>query len=245
MSTARNYTSKIDTILGFALTTALLGMLAFSTYRIFIAPLIASYETEYAKIRLGGDFEVGQWKEPIPADLTAFMLFQSESISRIEESSTVASHNGYNANVSIKGIDGNYPLYGQLQLVKGDKPPFYYNSALELHGAAVDRRTIELLHLKMGDQFRIARGKFEVTAVIIDEPDPTSGKMALLPRIIISAKGFGATGVIDETPQKVVYRARAKLPADNPIEAVKLRYSSGFHYPEWWWRNWDKSPEPK
>ena len=246
MSTTRHSNSKIDRFITVFLTCALVGMLSFSAFRIIMLPVVERWETEYAKIRMGGDFEVGRWGEPLPADLTAFMLFQGAQISRIAEASTVAKHSPYNANVSIKGIDDNYPLYGKLQLARGDRPfPFFYDHVKNIHGAAIDGRVIKMLHLKVGDQFKVGNATFEVTAIIIDEPDPTAGKMALLPRIIMSTRAFAHTGVIDDTPQKTLFRCRARLPADNTLEMVKKHYSSGFHYPQWWWRNWDKSPEPK
>ena len=120
------------------------------------------------KAKIGGDFEVGQWGTPLPYDLTAFMLFASKDISRIQEASLAANHGGYYANVSIKGIDNSYPLYGSLQMETGKNIyPFAYDATQKVHGAVVDKRTLKVLNLKMNDRFTVGKTNFAVTGILI------------------------------------------------------------------------------
>lgn len=193
-----------------------------------------------AKVRMGGDVEIGRWEEPLPFDLTAFLLFKSKNISRVQEASLTANYGSYYANVSIKGIDTNYPLYGTLQMETGNNIyPFAYDPGQKLHGAVVDKRTLKRLNIKMGDNFTIGRGRFTVTGILIAEPDPATGRMAELPRVIISTQGFRATGVAEDMPERTFFRCRGKLDPNFTLEQVEDEYSRYFPFPNWGWRNAD------
>ena len=241
MSSAHRRPRQIAAIANLLFTCFYTCGLVFAVGYVLYVPIAR----EADRTKIGGDYEVAQWKEPIPYNLSSFMLFNAKNISRVEEASAIASHGRYNANVSIKGIDAQYPLYGSLQLLKGSRPyPFFYDPKEFVHGAVVDYHTIKALRLKIGDRFRVAKGNFEVTGVILSEPDPALGKMALLPRIIVSNNGFSDTQVFEDTPQKTLFRCRAILGPRNDLQDIKEHYSYLFHYPTWGWRNWDKSPAP-
>lgn len=195
-----------------------------------------------AKMRMGGDVEIGRWEEPLPFDLTAFLLFKSKNISRVQEASLTANHGSYYANVSIKGIDTHYPLYGTLQMETGDNIyPFAYDPKQKLHGAVVDKKTLNRLNMKLGDSFIIGRGSFSVTGILIAEPDPATGRMAELPRVIISTRGFHDTGVAEDMPERTFFRCRGKLAPDFALEQIEDEYSRYFPFPNWGWRNADGS----
>ncbi|NBX02668.1 MAG: hypothetical protein EBR02_01110 [Alphaproteobacteria bacterium] len=196
------------------------------------------------KVRIGGDVEIADW-HPIPVDLTSFLLFLSHdaTISRVAETSTPAKHGKIAANVSLKGVDMHYPLYGKLQLKAGTtRHPFFINKKAKIYGAALDKNALKALGLKMGEIFSIGESKFQVTSFIINEPDPATGAMALLPRIIVDAAALSATISYVENQKNILFRCRVRLPTGFSITKLEESLFSQFESPTWGWRSW-KNPE--
>ncbi len=95
--------------------------------------------------------------------------------------------------IEAKGVDGAYPLIGQLVLEDGVALP----DAISGRGAAVDPILIERLGLERGDRFQLGTAEVEVRAVIRTEPDKIAERLAFGPRVMISLDTLIASGLAD------------------------------------------------
>ncbi len=95
--------------------------------------------------------------------------------------------------VEAKGVDGNYPLIGTLDLQDGVAPA----DALAGRGAAVDPILVEQLGLKRGDRFRLGTIEVELRALIRNEPDKITERLAFGPRVMVSIDTLLASGLAD------------------------------------------------
>src|SRR5690606_10060511 len=93
--------------------------------------------------------------------------------------------------IEAKGVDGAYPLIGQIVLEDGVALP----DAISGRGAAVDPILIERLGLERGDRFQLGTAEVEVRAVIGTEPDKIAERLAFGPRVMISLDTLIASGL--------------------------------------------------
>lgn len=110
--------------------------------------------------------------------------------------------------VEAKGVDGNYPLIGALDLQDGVAPA----DALAGRGAAVDPILIEQLGLKRGDRFRLGTIEVELRALIRNEPDKITERLAFGPRVMVSIDTLLASGLAD-IGSLTKWRYAVRLPA--------------------------------
>lgn len=128
---------------------------------------------------------------------------------------TVASNGGngrHRSLVELKGVDGSYPLYGEVTL----SPPMPLPDALNRQGdgswgAVVDKNLLLRLKLAIGDKIRIGVATFTITATIAHEPDRVASVLSLGPRVMVMTKALAGTGLIQPGSQ-IHYHTRALLP---------------------------------
>ena len=96
--------------------------------------------------------------------------------------------------VEAKGVDGAYPLIGQLVLEDGATLD---QAVLAGPGAAVDPILLERLGLKRGDRFRLGTTEVEIRAVIKTEPDKIADRLSFGPRVMVSVDTLTASGLAD------------------------------------------------
>lgn len=149
--------------------------------------------------------------------------------------------------VELKGVDGAYPLAGELRLVRGSEPgsasragggdpkqrpgqasgagrtdagaPILPAEALAGRSAAVDPILLERLSLKTGDRMRLGLAEVEVRAVVAGEPDRINDRMTFGPRVLVSNETLLASGLAD--PGSLV-RWRYALQLSGPTDAANL-----------------------
>jgi putative ABC transport system permease protein len=111
---------------------------------------------------------------------------------------------------SIKAVESSYPLRGA---VKRSSVPFATDEldieAVEsgpLPGQLwVDSRLLPLLNIKLGDTIDVGDGSFEVSHILIEEPDSGSSFSAFGARILMNWSDLPASGVI-QPGSRVSYR---------------------------------------
>jgi len=110
--------------------------------------------------------------------------------------------------VEAKGVDGNYPLIGTLDLQDGVTQA----DALAGRGAAVDPILVEQLGLKLGDRFQLGTIEVELRALIHSEPDKIAERLAFGPRVMVSTDTLIASGLAD-IGSLTKWRYAVRLPA--------------------------------
>lgn len=105
--------------------------------------------------------------------------------------------NGEAALVEIKGVDGNYPLVGQVAL----DPPLPLGAALEQRegrfGFVADAALITELGLSPGDLVEIGNASFELRARLVTEPDRLAAGIGLGARVLMSRAGLTEAGIVE------------------------------------------------
>ncbi|MFM7083610.1 MAG: ABC transporter permease, partial [Hyphomicrobium sp.] len=119
--------------------------------------------------------------------------------------------------VELKAVDDLYPLVGELKIKAPDKP-----QAILGKGLIVDPMLLQRLSLKVGDRLQIGRGDFLVAAELQSEPDGLADRVAYGPRVFLSLKQLGETGLV-EPGALIRWRYALLLPESSttPYDALK------------------------
>jgi len=131
----------------------------------------------------------------------------------VEFSSVIATDNGIQLS-SIKAVNEQYPLRGEL---KSAAEPF----AEETPGggpkpgeAWVEARLLTALSLKVGDSIDVGMKTLHLTRILTYEPDRAGNFYSLTPRVMINLADLDATGVV-QPGSRVSYRELWRAPPDS------------------------------
>lgn len=122
----------------------------------------------------------------------------------VEFSSVVATEQAVEL-ASVKAVDSNYPLRGQL---RSAAEPY----AAETEGGApgpgeawVEPRLLSALNLSIGDSVDIGLKRLRLARVLTYEPDRAGNFYSLTPRVMINLEDLPATGVV-QPGSRVTFR---------------------------------------
>lgn len=186
------------------------------------------------RVLLGGDVDLAFTHRHASAEQLEWLRANTASISEITELRTMARRigGGQQRLVELKGVDGNYPLYGGLKLrgdaslaslLKRDGPTW---------GAAVDPRVLDHLDLRLGDQFTVGDSRFTVAGIIEREPDRGTRAFRLGPRVIVSSDALAETGLI-QPGSLIRYHYRLALPEGANLRAWRSQLETRFAGAGW------------
>jgi putative ABC transport system permease protein len=188
---------------------------------------------------LGGDAEMSFTYRFASAEERAFMERVAEQVSETVDfrSMVTLERNGETerALTQVRGIDGAYPLYGEVVL----DPPMPLDEALaarELPGIVMQRLLVDRLALSVGDTVRLGTQDFELRAVLMSEPDGAAGGFALGPRSIVRLDALEASGLLEPgTLFDTDYRLR--LPANADLATLEAEAEALFADSGMRWRD--------
>ncbi|MBV0910869.1 ABC transporter permease [Anianabacter salinae] len=123
----------------------------------------------------------------------------------------------------IKGVDGAYPLLGEVQL----DPPMPLDQALAGDSAVMDRVLIDRLGLAVGDTFRLGSKDFTLSAVLTREPDNTVGGLELGPRTLVRTEALDGSGLL-ATGTLFESQYRLNLPEGASLDELKRQTETRF-----------------
>ena len=107
--------------------------------------------------------------------------------------------------VEVKGVEKNFPLYGDFRLEDGR--PFDF-SLIEQGGAVVAPQLLERLNLRIGDRVKIGDREFEIRGVTRQEPG-SAGGFRLGPRVFVehaALESAGLTGFGSRARRKILFK---------------------------------------
>ncbi|MCF3932284.1 FtsX-like permease family protein [Acuticoccus sp. M5D2P5] len=122
--------------------------------------------------------------------------------------------------VELKGVDGAYPLYGDLVLRSGGTLDRAFASTTDAVPAVVDESLMTTSALSVGDRFGLGRLTVEIVDVIEREPDRLSGGIAFGPRVMIPVGALADSGLV-ATGSLVRWRY-AIVGADGPLDDAAI-----------------------
>jgi putative ABC transport system permease protein len=115
--------------------------------------------------------------------------------------------------VELKSIEGEYPFYGDLVL----DPPLEQTQPLStLLGedrVVVAPDLLSRLDLRIGDQLRIGVARFEISGVVLSEPDRVGMALTMGPRVFVSGRGL-ARADLERFGSRITYRTLVRLPTE-------------------------------
>ena len=145
--------------------------------------------------------------------------------------------------ISLKGVDGNYPLYGSVEL----SPDIPLSEALAvdrgLPGAVIQEQLAIRLDLEPGDTFGLGTGRYRVSAILEDEPDASGLGGLLAPRVIVSTEMLEGSGFLG-TGSQFNTSYRLKLPRETDLEQIRTETRTQFANAGAEWRD-RNNPDPR
>ncbi len=215
-----------------------LSCLALGTAAIaMIGSLAASIERgldEQGQPLLGGDIEFSLvHRGTTPAEY-AFISSQGR-VSKVATLRAMAVAGEATTLVEAKSVDGNYPLYGTLDLSEGSAD---FGAQGGVFGAVADPLLMGRLGLKVGDNIKIGTIEIAIRGLIKTEPDRISDGIILGPRLLMSQQGLEATGLI-QPGSLITWRYRVKLGDPAQMQAVLDEAKTIF--PDSGWRMRDRN----
>lgn len=152
---------------------------------------------------------------PISPDLIAQAQRQGLVISRQTRFGTMAFSDSAMQLVSVKSVEGNFPLRGELSL----KTPTGMHHQVLPGELWLDERLFGLLNVKPGDSLAIGDAELVVSGTIVQEPELSFNPFSQMPAVMIHADDLARTGAI-QPGSRVSYRAYFNG-ADNQLAALQ------------------------
>jgi len=188
-----------------------------------LAGSLADGLARQGRVILGGDLSFSRMHQPIEPNERA-VLQRYGTVSAVMTMRAMArTADGRAALADVKAVDGLYPLTGAVTL----DPAMPLADALaprdgiqgSIYGAAAAADFLTRLSLKPGDRITIGGATFELRAALASEPDKLAGGIGFGPRLIMSADGLAATGLI-QPGSLVRYTYRVALPQNGNGDAT-------------------------
>src|SRR6185312_1821102 len=181
---------------------------------------------DQGRILLGGDVSVRLVHRAASERERSFLDRQgtvSETISMraMAYAQDSEKHNQNRQLVELKAVDGRWPLFGVPQFTPAQS--LYDAIACEedgICGAVAEQTFLDRLHVKRGDLIKLGNATFRIMGALDKEPDRISTGFSLGPRLLISAKGLPATGLV--SPESLVdysYRIALSGAPSDPVQA--------------------------
>lgn len=173
---------------------------------------------------LGGDAEIEFTYRFADEAETEWMLAAAETVSEVVEfrsmAATDADGEAVRGLTQLKAVDGEYPLYGAVEL----RPPVSLEEALSTRdgfpGAVMHPTLAERLGMVPGDTFSLGTKEFRLSATLEREPDSATAGIGLGPRTIVRSEDLEGTGLI--TPGSLFStKYRMVLPESADLGALK------------------------
>jgi putative ABC transport system permease protein len=140
---------------------------------------------------LGGDIDLRLSSREITDTQRSFIESKS-TLSHISELRAMANSSQDRRLIELKAVDDLYPLVGSMDL----SPKIDLKTALENHGALVEKGLLERLKIQIGDSVQIGKATFVVRAVISKEPDRIASVINFGPRVLISMDALMDTELV-------------------------------------------------
>jgi putative ABC transport system permease protein len=199
-----------------------LGVAALAAVGSLSAALVSGL-AERGQSILGGDVQltVAQ-REATPEELAAFR--RQGQLSHVTRMRAMAARldGAESVLVELKGVDGAYPLYGNLRLQPGALAPRPSGDQVAIGPELADR-----LQVRIGERIRIGNAELRIIGFIAEEPDRVGQGFTLGSTALVDRAGLAATGLVQ--PGSLYSNAyRLKLPAGTDAAEVSKRLATQF-----------------
>jgi len=130
---------------------------------------------------------------PIPQSLLDLTQVEQLESSQLTRFSTMAFSDNSMQLVTVKAVESNYPLRGEMILEGADKASSNHVKPGELW---LDERIFAQLEVEIGDNVTIGDADLTITGRITQEPGLSFNPFQQMPAVLIHTSDIGATGAI-------------------------------------------------
>lgn len=125
---------------------------------------------------LGGDMEI-RYRNAQASNEVVNWLQERGTVARAMRLRVMAyaESSGERTLVELKGVDSLYPMYGELRLSPELPVEGLFDKKGERFGIAIESALADRLEVEVGDTLQIGSAAFRIRALIVAEPDKTSG----------------------------------------------------------------------
>ncbi|MBM3555691.1 MAG: hypothetical protein FJX47_09065, partial [Alphaproteobacteria bacterium] len=190
-------------VVGIAFGTAAIAAIG------LLATAVLEGMRESARVSIGGDISLRLFhRPPSPEHLNAFAAVGIVGLTA--EARALARRDGHSALVELKAIDDAYPLYGAFRLASALTPSDALGQRNGIWGAVVAESLLAALHAGIGDVVMIDDHRFELRALIAEEPDRALRAFTLGPRMIVALPALAGSDLVAPGAQ-VYWYSRIRL----------------------------------
>lgn len=186
-----------------------------------------------ARALLGGDIELRIHHRPA-TDEQRDWLAANGTVSEVLELRSMARRTDGTERrlVEVKAVDDAYPLVGAVILEDGEALEDALAPSDGRPAAVVERALLQRLDLSPGDLLSIGDAEFRIAAVLASEPDRATRGIQLGPRVIMTAEGLHASGLL-KPGSLSEYHYRIVLPPGVTAEGFRERLIETFPDAPW------------
>lgn len=173
---------------------------------------------------LGADLILEGTSPALPAQIEAGKTLKLDHAQVIEFSSVIATDAGIQL-ASVKAVDDEYPLRGELKSAAAPYQAEKPGSRPQPGEAWAESRMYAALNLKVGDNIDVGSKTLRLSRVLTYEPDRAGNFYSLTPRVMINLADLAATGVV-QPGSRVSYKELWRG-SYNSLEAYRQQITSG------------------
>ena len=152
-------------------------------------------------ILLGGDAEMSFTYRFASDEELAWMQRTAGQVSEVADfrSMLVVERDGETERglTQVKAVDGAYPLYGEIRLEPAMPLAEAFAGSADLPGAVIAPALADRLALEPGDTFRIGTQDFELSALLLREPDDAGDGFGLGPRTLVRLDALADSALLE------------------------------------------------
>lgn len=134
--------------------------------------------------------------------------------------------------VEVKGVDGAYPLYGQMQTEPQQPIDQLLAQDGTAFGAVAAPLLLDRMGLSVGDELLLGNTRIVLKGTIVNEPDALSDGFGFAPRLMISRDALSASGLI--TIGSLVEHSY-KIRLENPSTRTAIVTRANRDFPDAGW----------
>lgn len=183
--------------------------------------------SDQGAVLLGGDAQMEFTYRTASADERDFMAGIARQTSEIIDFRSMAVVGEDRALTQVKAVDSAYPLVGTVELAPAIALAEALAGDATRPGAVMDRVLVDRMGLKVGDSFSLGTQVFRLGAVLVTEPDSSTGGFGLGPRTLVLTEGLKDSGLIGPGS---LFEAQYRLilPPGADLEVLESRAEAAF-----------------
>ncbi|KQT82266.1 ABC transporter permease [Aurantimonas sp. Leaf443] len=209
------------------LSCILLGVAAIAAVN-SVASMMADGISREGRSILGGDLRFALVQRETTPDEKAFLTGLGPNTQAVSMRSMVRLADGSNqALAEVKAVDGAYPLYGTVETEPARPLQDLFAQRDGRYGAIAAAELLGRLGIAPGAVVRLGSAEIAITGVLTREPDLLSDGFSFAPRLMLSAEGLAATGLV-QPGSLVEYDTKVRLPDGADAEAAKAEAVARF-----------------